>query len=304
MNTGTILSRSVIFKKINKYDCGDSTSMRSNVAQASVSQFSDFDQRLPATGQGMPLFCDFDGPIIDVSARYYSTYQLGLAQTAQHYLSPQCLSYPQAPGSKYNLPIGFPQVVPIQAMTKEAFWQMKQERVPDVEIAMRSGLQGEEIDYFLQQVQAQVNHPQLLSQDRLQSGVIWALSLLHQQGYPLILVTLRCQQQVREILQRYHLTSYFTGIYGSDCAHTAYRNHAEHKTTLLHQALENHGDPSAAFPGWMIGDTEADVLAAQALGIPAIALTCGIRSRSYLTQLQPSAVQTDLLMLAHHLLRE
>ncbi len=32
-------------------------------------------------GDEMTVFCDLDGPLIDVSARYYKTYRLAIAQT-------------------------------------------------------------------------------------------------------------------------------------------------------------------------------------------------------------------------------
>src|SRR5690349_18472060 len=81
----------------------------------------------------MTIFCDFDGPIVDVSDRYYSTYQLALTDTQLCY---------QTAGV----------TLPIQILSKDQFWQMKQDRIADVEIAMRSGLRGEEIDLFLEHV--------------------------------------------------------------------------------------------------------------------------------------------------------
>ena len=35
----------------------------------------------------MTVFCDLDGPIVDVSDRYYATYQQGLADTQAAYLA-------------------------------------------------------------------------------------------------------------------------------------------------------------------------------------------------------------------------
>lgn len=79
--------------------------------------------------QPLTVFCDFDGPIVDVSNRYYKTYQIALADTQATY---------QAQGF----------ILPIHLLTKQQFWKMKQDRVPDIEIAMRSGLQEEQIDFF------------------------------------------------------------------------------------------------------------------------------------------------------------
>lgn len=233
----------------------------------------------------LTLFCDFDGPIVDVSNRYYSTYQLALADT-------------KAICQDRGL------ILPIQEMSKKQFWHMKQNRVADVEIAMRSGLQGEAINFFLGRVIEIVNDHELLRQDRLQPGVCWALALLHSQGVKLVLVTLRCQSQATQILRNYGLTRLFSGIYGTSDSDAAYQNNADGKKQLLEAAISEQycfrGEETSA---WMVGDTEADILAAQALSLPSIALTCGIRSQLYLTQFQPDGIFCDLLTAAHYLLK-
>ncbi|MBD1841748.1 HAD family hydrolase [Coleofasciculus sp. FACHB-64] len=234
--------------------------------------------------QKLTVFCDFDGPLVDVSHRYYSTYQLGLADTQEIY---------QEQG----------EILHLQVLTKEQFWQMKQDRVPDVEIAMRSGLQGEQINVFLQRVVSIVNQPALLQKDKMQPGVNWALALLHSQGIKLVLVTLRCQSQALQILQNHGLARLFSGIYGTQDSHAAYQNYAEVKTQLLTTAIAEHCSPwQTADDCWMVGDTEADILAGQALSIPTIALTCGIRSPQRLRQFQPTRIHSDLLSVAHYLL--
>lgn len=235
----------------------------------------------PAVDLETPLtvFCDFDGPIVDVSDRYYQTYLRGLEELQADYAAQSM-------------------ALPIQRLSKSQFWQMKQERTPDHEIAMRSGLQGEEIYQFLQRVCQIVNQTDLLDCDRLQPGVRWALSLLHAQGVRLVLVTLRCQEQVTQMLTEYGLLHLFSGIWGACNQAAAYANHADHKTQLLAKAIA--AAPHSG-PACMIGDTEADVLAGQAAGIDTIAVTCGIRSQSYLQKLQPTQIQTDLLTAAHWL---
>jgi phosphoglycolate phosphatase len=229
----------------------------------------------------LTLFCDFDGPIVDVSDRYYLTYQMGLAEVKSVY---------QRQGA----------TLPLHCLSKQQFWQMKQERTPDPEIALRSGLRREQIDQFLDCVKQIVNQPQLLHQDRLQPGVQMSLTLLHRQGVQLVLVTLRQQQQVTRMLQDYGLESLFSQVWGANDDHAAYLNQAEHKTRLLKQAVA-HCSPQA--DAWMIGDTEADVLAGQATGLPTIALTCGIRSRAYLQKFQPTQIHNDLRSAAYSLAR-
>lgn len=230
------------------------------------------------------VFCDFDGPIIDVSERYYSTYQLGLADTQAAY---------QAQGIS----------LPIQMLSKEQFWQMKQDRVPDVEIAMRSGLYDKQIDVFLQHVGQIVNQPLLLQKDRLQPGVRWALSLLRAKGVRLVLVTLRCQDQATQILQQYGLANLFSCICGTQDDQAAYHNYADLKTQLLSQVIsELQFRGISTESAWMVGDTEADILAGQAVGIPTLALTCGIRSRLYLEKFEPTYILSDLVSAVHYLL--
>lgn len=222
---------------------------------------------------GMTLFCDFDGPIVDVSGRYHSTYRLALARTRRAYAR-----------------------LSVSPLSKALFWRLKQTRTPDVEIARRSGLQGQQIEFFLKQVEQIVNCcPSLLRRDLLQPQVPGALALLQQEGITLVLVTLRCEQQVQAFLSRYGLEGAFAAVYGTQDNAAAYANYSDLKTALLAQALADWGQASAA---WMVGDTEADVIAAQRLGLPAIALSCGIRSRAYLASLKPTSIQPNLLVLA------
>lgn len=226
------------------------------------------------------VFCDFDGPIVDVSDRYYQTYRMALsALQTEASLS----------GSKLSL----------HPLSKQQFWQMKQNRVPDLDIALRSGVPEERFEDFLAQVTHLVNQPALLHRDRLQPGVRWALSLLHSQGVRLFLVTLRCQNQAVDILRRHGLEDKFVAIRGMRDRTAAYKNQSEHKIQLLAEVMREYAiAPSES--AWMIGDTEADVLAGQANRIGTIALTSGIRSHKYLTQFGPTRIHSDLLSAAHY----
>lgn len=238
----------------------------------------------------LTVFCDFDGPIVDVSDRYYSTYKLGLAEVQAAYQE-QAIT------------------LPLHILSKEQFWKMKQERTPDPEIALRSGLRGKQIDLFLQRVKHIVNQSDLLHQDRLQPGVKRALLKLHNQGIQLILVTLRRQDQAVQLLRQFGLEHLFTQIHGATDDDAAYLNQAEHKTQLLSNAISEarlqsrslYDCSQPTLLAWMIGDTEADVLAGQAMNIPTIALTCGIRSQTYLQRFTPTHIHTNLASAAHYL---
>jgi phosphoglycolate phosphatase-like HAD superfamily hydrolase len=229
----------------------------------------------------LTVFCDFDGPLVDVSDRYYNTYQLALHETYHYYAR-------------------FEPLLTINPLSKEEFWQMKQERTNDQEIALRSGLKVQQIPYFIEQVRSIVNNTSLLTKDKFHPGVNWGLALLHSQGVRLVVVTLRCQEQVTQILINYGLLRLFSGVYGTTDAMAAYRNNIECKTALLKQAHADHPSDRAC----MIGDTEADVLAAKAIGICPIALTCGIRSYHYLQQFDPDQIRNNFLTTAYGLLAD
>jgi phosphoglycolate phosphatase len=237
------------------------------------------------------VFCDFDGPIVDVSDRYYSTYYQALTDTARFYSE---LSAPRT--TQIDILQAF------SVLTKAQFWQMKQNRIPDRDIACQSGLSETQIDFFLNRVVEIVNRADLLAQDKIQPGVTWALGLLKSQGTKLILVTLRDRDEAIGILEQYGLRQLFAGIYGTSNSQAAYQNYSEIKTQLLKRAMREHQITAKNLDhSWMIGDTEADVLAGQATGIATIALTCGIRSHHQLMQLQPTRIEADLLCAAHRL---
>ncbi|MGK7891988.1 MAG: HAD family hydrolase [Leptolyngbyaceae cyanobacterium] len=227
------------------------------------------------------LFCDFDGPIVDVSERYYATYCLALEQMMTDI----------GPSNHCKL------------LTKEQFWYLKQQRVPDFEIALRSGIPDDKVEFFLDTVRGLVNHASLLQKDQLQPGIRWALELLHSQSIRLILVTLRRQAQVQSLLRAYGLDHLFKRVWGTQDDDAAYRNSVESKCALLAHAwaddCKRHGMPKHA---WMVGDTEADILAGQSSNIATVALTCGIRSRSYLAQYQPTYICNDLVAITHSLM--
>ena len=225
---------------------------------------------------GSTLFCDFDGPIADVSDRYYTTYTSALAST-------------QAACAANGI------ALTIHALTKAQFWDMKQNRVPDTTIADCSGLSESETQNFLGRVGELVNQPRLLHQDCLQPGAEEALIALKQRGIRVVIVTLRQASQVHNFLHEYGLTSTVQQIYGAHNTDCAYPNRVEHKVVQLRAAIaEQHHLGLSTESSWMIGDTEADICAGQATGLPTIALTCGIRSATYLQGFNPTFLHHSL----------
>ncbi|MEO0540469.1 MAG: HAD hydrolase-like protein [Cyanobacteria bacterium P01_A01_bin.105] len=224
------------------------------------------------------LFCDFDGPIVNVADRYYHTYRLGLRILRTVINDSQSKALALTP------------------LSQAQFWHMKQNRVCDRTIAAHSGIPTDCIDPFLQQVGRIVNHPHLLRWDRLQLGADAALAQLQRSGLRLVLVTLRHPRQVQSFLQAHDLSQYIDQIFGASDPNAAHANRAEQKVSLLQQAIAAQQaldyDTTHA---WMVGDTEADIIAGQTAGLSTMALTCGVRSQTYLQQFDPTQMQANLL---------
>ncbi|MEO1621442.1 MAG: HAD family hydrolase [Cyanobacteria bacterium J06632_3] len=227
------------------------------------------------------VFCDFDGPIVDVSERYYQTYRKGLRALAA--------LYRQQTGTRLVL----------SPLSKGQFWQMKQSRVADLEIAMRSGIPADWFKPYMQQVEKLVNHPRLLQWDRLQPSAEAALTHLKQANVRLVLVTLRQPCQVDAFLRTQGLNHLVDAVYGASTAAAAHQNRVSQKRELLAEAIaQQQAQGHCTKKSWMVGDTEADVLAAKDMGLPSAALSCGVRSVDYLKALEPTEIYGELLTAA------
>jgi phosphoglycolate phosphatase-like HAD superfamily hydrolase len=95
----------------------------------------------------------------------------------------------------------------------------------------------------------------------------------------LALVTLRrSPENLSWQLDRLGLTPYFDRVVSGPGGADGWRT----KQTLIESLGREWGTPM------VVGDTEADVLAGQALGLPTCAVAFGIRSEEYLGSLRPT----------------
>ena len=231
------------------------------------------------------VFCDFDGPIVDVSERYYRTYRDGLTAIEQQYLHESGIQ------------------LQLQPLSKQRFWDMKQNRVADIEIATRSGLPEDLFPAFMQQVERIVNHPSLLRWDSIQPTARAAMEHVKQCGFRFVLVTLRHPRQVENFLQAQGIAHLVDEVYGAADVNAAHANRVEQKCELLERAIaQQKALGHFTHDSWMIGDTEADVIAGQTFGLSTAALSCGVRSENYLQHLSPSQIYDSLLGAARDLI--
>ncbi len=223
----------------------------------------------------MRIITDFDGPIMDLTDRYYHVYQL-------------CLAAFQDP----NRSLAEPPATRIKSLSRTEFWQRKRARVPEQQIGIDSGLTPTQAEAFKQMRDLHAHQLQYLYLDRIVPGAIAALERMQATGIELLVMTLRRTSQLNVALERHDLARFFPP-HCRYCRADDYlrQGDIEDKTKLMAQALADLGAQPAT---WMVGDTEADIIAAQTYDIPVIAVLSGIRDREHLMPYQPNKIVPDL----------
>lgn len=213
------------------------------------------------------IFTDFDGPIVDVSERYYRVYQF-------------CLEQSKAPNQAITL------------LSKSEFWRLKRSRVPQQQIGIASGLNETQAQSFAQLRRENVHNLPNLIHDRLVPGAIAALEKMQRARVDLAVLTMRRVRELEEPFGRYNLGRFFPEdrryCLADDYAKTG---DVKDKPLLLARAL---AELPAASETWAIGDTEADIVAAQTHNVRMVAVLSGIRDRAQLERHQPDFIANNL----------
>lgn len=213
------------------------------------------------------LITDFDGPIVDVSDRYYCVYQYCLAKT-------------KGPEQ------------PIHQLSKAQFWELKRARVPEREIGIISGLDEEQAREFAQLRRETVHTLPYLVHDKLIPGAVETLEKLQHLGIDVVVMTMRREQELETAFKQYNLARFFSPdrcyCLSNDYVKTS---DVQDKPLLMERALR---ELSPAADVWMIGDTEADIVAAKTHKVKVIGVLSGIRDRPRLERHQPDLIVNDL----------
>ncbi|HEY9619044.1 MAG TPA: HAD family hydrolase [Crinalium sp.] len=212
------------------------------------------------------IITDFDGPIMDVSERYYRVYQFCLFAVRD---SDQ----------------------PVTVLSKQEFWDLKRSQIPERHIGLQSGLNEDQAQEFARLRRITVHTLPYLKYDTPIPGAIATLEHLQTLGIDLVVMTMRRVRELEDAFQRYDLSRFFAPerryCLSDDYIKTA---DVEDKPKLMQQAI---ADLPAA-DTWMIGDTEADIIAAKTHGVKAIAVLSGIRDRTQLLRYQPDWIVNNL----------
>lgn len=196
----------------------------------------------------MILFFDLDGPIINVSERYYRVYADVL--------------------TRHSVPV----------LSKEEYWQAKREKMPDSVILKH--IKAFSVESYQQERKGLIETDHYLAYDRLQDGVVEVLNQLFVK-YELVLVTLRTSpDQLRKELQYFNLEKYFAAVLTSPAESSP-------RWAIKVSLIKDYLDGKTRDNGVVIGDTETDILTGNRLGYRTIGVLNGIRSRRLLLDAQP-----------------
>ncbi len=215
------------------------------------------------------LFTDFDGPLMDVSERYFQVYLFCLQQVR---LSHQ----------------------PVVFMNKTEFWSAKRAQIPEWKIGWDSGLtlpgQAEEFAHLRS---ITVHTEPFFKYDRLHDFAIEALEQLHHHGFDVAIMTMRRRKELCPVLEEFNLSRFFPDdrIF---CLPDDYRKTGDtkDKPKLMEKAIATL--PIAEHQ-WIVGDTEADIIAGKRYRVKTIGILSGIRNEYQLSLHQPDSIKDNLI---------
>lgn len=163
------------------------------------------------------------------------------------------------------------------ALTEEQYWDLKRARVFEKNI-LATHYPHVDVHACLKERKRVIESDEFLRFDQLIPGALETLQLLSSK-HTIILASLRSHgEPLKKQMEQFGVSTLY-----KDIRTVASKNDpASEKATLLHDAT--------AGQDWMIGDTEADILAGQSLGLTTCAVLSGIREETFLRSLKPTHV--------------
>ena len=206
------------------------------------------------------IITDFDGPISDVSERYYRVYLLSLEKNRR-------------------------QNQQIRVLSKEEFWGLKRSRTPEKQIGIMSGLEETQAENFALFRKQNVHTQPYFEYDILANDALQALLKAKNAGVDLVVMTMRRVRDLEYALQIFDLYQFFPEN-RRYCLSNYYvkTRDIDDKPLLMERALKELPPVKET---WMVGDTEADITAAKKHDVKSIAVECGIRDRNQLESYGP-----------------
>jgi phosphoglycolate phosphatase len=199
------------------------------------------------------LFFDLDGPILDVSEKYYRAYADSLNELGK------------------------------KALEKAQYWSLKRKQISDYEILSLSSC-GELLSDFRAKRDQLIEDKKLLKLDRVWPELRGTYETLFTQLL-VVLVTLRTYAK-RTIwqLEMLGIRPWFDFILSHSAEHSSIQRWKV-KVDMINQLnLFNKVEPRNCV---FVGDTETDILAGKHLGMQTVAVSFGIRTKESLLSHNP-----------------
>jgi phosphoglycolate phosphatase-like HAD superfamily hydrolase len=202
------------------------------------------------------FFFDFDGPILDVSERYFSVYARIIRE---------CGGNP---------------------LLKDEYWNLKRNKISEIEIISES-IEKNRIEEYISKRKTLIEDPSFLLLDTVLTDLFTAYTKTFTR-HSANLVTLRSYpQNLEEQLLNLNIRSWFHQVL-SGLSSDQVDNRWQIKVRLIQQSglLSKIKPENCTF----VGDTETDIITGKMLGMKTIAVCFGIRNRDILCKYQPDLI--------------
>ncbi|HUZ71055.1 MAG TPA: HAD family hydrolase [Candidatus Saccharimonadales bacterium] len=201
------------------------------------------------------LVFDLDGTLLDVSARHHTVY------------TTICASFDA------------------NALDRATYWRLKRLRAGWPQILAASGIAPDRFDAFEAEFNAQIELPENLGFDVLFPAALPLLTKVAAHHICVLVAMRASAPTLRAELGVLSLRPFFEA---TETAASLGEPAFKVRAGLIRKMVP------AGTPAIVIGDTEADVMAASALGYPSIAVCSGFREREILEQQEPTYLVDDL----------
>lgn len=196
------------------------------------------------------IFIDFDGTLVDIAPRHYRVYKKCVEKMG-----------------------GTP-------LDRKKYWELKRDNISWNELLPMSGLEVNNRDDYLKLFIDRIESLEELYRDELFVDSLSTLKKLSSNGNKLYLLSLRRNSDaLYKQIEKLGIGCFFEKILSghSDTKEGTLLKKAD----IIKQTIDNPEDSI------IVGDTEADVAAAQQLNATSIALLSGIRSKEFLKSMEP-----------------